>query len=80
MALADQIWKDHKLGSDYHMDGKMDNWKIVYYPIFEDGKNGEVYQEPRCLVEKPIFGGLGEQIGIDYREVPLRYLNKADNG
>lgn len=79
LALADQIWQDHIIGNNYHMDGKSDNWKIVYYPIFEDGKNGEVYQEPRGLVEKPIFGGLGEKIGIDYREVPLRYLNKADN-
>lgn len=52
------------------MDNKSDLWKIAYYPIFEDGKTNKVYEEPRCLIEKPIEGG------IDFREVPLRYLNK----
>jgi hypothetical protein len=57
------------------MDGKPDLWKIAYYPIFEDGKNGEVYDEPRVLVEKPILGKFDEKIGTDFREVPMRYLN-----
>jgi len=69
-ALADFHWTNHKIGDKYTMDNKPDLWKIVYYPIFEDGKNGEIYQEPRCLVEKPIPGG------TDFREVPLRYLFK----
>ena len=67
-ALSDLTWANHQIGNTYTMDNKPDLWKIAYYPIFEDGKNGEQYVEPRALVEKPIPGG------IDYREVPLRYL------
>ena len=69
-ALTDKIWQDHKLGDTYIMDGKPDKWKIAYYPIFANGKTGEEYEEPRVLVEKPIEGG------IDFREVPFRYLSK----
>lgn len=68
-ALNDPKWIDHKIGDQYKMDNK-EGWKIAYYPIFEDGKTGEEYSEPRALVEKPIPGG------IDFREIPLRYLNK----
>jgi len=53
------------------MDGKPDKWKIAYYPILEDGKTNEKYNEPRALVEKPIVGG------TDFREIPLRYLTKC---
>ena len=67
---VDKIWLDHKLGDEYQMDGKPDKWKIAYYPIFEDGKTNEKYNEPRALVEKPIVGG------TDFREIPLRYLTK----
>lgn len=67
-ALNDQLWKSHKIGNTYSMDGKPDGWKIAYYPIFEDGKTGEIYDEPRALIEKPIQGG------TDFREIPLRYL------
>jgi len=74
-ALSDDSWKNHRIGSEYQMDGKKDRWKIVYYPIFEDGKTGEKYKEPRALAENPLFGKLGEQIGTDFREVPLRYLS-----
>ena len=70
-ALQDNIWLEHKIGDTYTMDGKADLWKIAYFPIFEDGKNGEVYEEPRALVEKPIPNG------TDFREVPLRYLTKT---
>lgn len=74
-ALSDKIWKEHKIGDTYTMDGKPELWKISYYPIFEDGRTKEVYNEPRALVEKPIVNG------IDLREVPLRYLDKnIDNG
>ena len=48
------------------MDGKGE-WKIAYYPIFQDGKTQEYYQEPRVLIEKPIKGD------IDTKEVTLRY-------
>ena len=67
----EKIWKDHKIGDEYQMDGKPDKWKIAYYPILEDGKTNEKYNEPRALVEKPIIGG------TDFREIPLRYLTKC---
>lgn len=69
-ALEHPIWKAHKIGDTYKMDGK-GKWKIAYYPIFEDGKTNEIYNEPRALIEKPINNG------TDFREVPLRYLTRA---
>lgn len=73
-ALSNDIWKNHQIGDEYMMDGKPKLWKIAYYPIFEDGKTGEEYDEPRALVETPsIFNG---EMGTDFREVPLRYLIK----
>jgi len=66
----EKFMKEHEIGDEYQMDGKPDKWKISYYPIFEDGKNGDKYKEPRALVEKPIKGG------TDFREIPLRYLTK----
>lgn len=69
-SLVAGIWQNHKIGDAYTMDGKPESWKIAYYPIFEDGKTGEQYEEPRALGEKPIVGG------TDFREVPLRYLSK----
>jgi hypothetical protein len=71
LALKDPAWLSHKIGDVYQMDGKPEFWKIAYYPILEDGRNGKEYDEPRALVEKPIQGG------IDFREVPLRYLSKC---
>lgn len=70
IALKDNIWVDHKIGDQYTMDGKSILWKIVYYPIFTNNKTKEIYEEPRCLIETAIKGG------IDFREVPLRYLTK----
>jgi len=67
-ALSNPIWVNHRIGNTYSMDG-MNGWKIAYYPIFENGKTGEQYSEPRALIERPINGG------IDFREVPLRYLS-----
>jgi len=66
----EKFWQDHKIGDEYQMDGKPDKWKISYYPILEDGKTNEKYNESRALVEKPIVGG------TDFREIPLRYLTK----
>lgn len=77
-ALANPIWINHKIGNTYTMDGKPDLWKIAYYPIFQDGKTNEVYEEPRALVEKNILGKYDEKIGTDFREVPLRYLTMCD--
>lgn len=57
------------MGKSYTMDGQP-GWKIAYYPIFECGKTGEQYKEPRALVERPI------EKGIDFREVPLRYIHE----
>ncbi len=68
-ALNHPLYKSHKIGDKYLMDGKGD-WQIAYYPIFEDGKTGEAYNEPRALVEQPM------ENGTDFREVPLRYLKR----
>ncbi len=84
-ALSAPIWETHKIGDTYTMDNKPDAWKMSYYPIFEDGKTHEMYDEPRALVERPIkvieksktaLGGQIVKEGIDFREVPLRYLTK----
>lgn len=74
-ALSHPLYKSHNIGDYYSMDNKPDKWQIAYYPIFEDGVSGELYDEPRALVEKPILSK-GIKIGIDFREVPLRYLSK----
>lgn len=73
-ALQHPIWKAHKLGNTYTMDGKPELWKIAYYPIFEDGETGETYDYPRVLIERPaVFNGV---TGTDFREVPIHYLEK----
>lgn len=76
--------KDHRIGNTYSMtnrDGSgSGQWKIVYYPL--DGtwegegvdKKWIDFDEPRALIEQPLKGG-----GIDFREVPLRYLEKIQN-
>lgn len=75
IALENIIWVDHSIGDKYNLinrNGSIDRgWKIAYYPIFEDGKTGVTYNEPRALVEKPISNG------IDFREVSLRFLIKT---
>lgn len=72
-ALSHPLWRAHKIGNTYSMDGTGE-WKIVYYPIFEDGKTGDEYNEPRALIEQPkVFNGIQ---GNDFREVPLRYLTR----
>jgi hypothetical protein len=75
LALKNPIWVDHRIGDEYTMDGRPDHWRIAYYPIMKDGKTGEKYNEPRALIEKPMEGG-----GIDFREIPLRYLKKITGG
>lgn len=85
-ALEAPLWKEHKPGDRYTMDGKAALWKITYYPLFgtfnnvkdRDGNTLEVkwvdFEEPRALVETPaVFEGGS---GTDLREVPLRYLKK----
>jgi len=76
IALKDKLWQSHTINDTYTMDDK-GKWEIAYYPIFEDGKTGEVYSEPRALIECPAFFE-GKQ-GIDFREVPLRYLTRILN-
>ena len=68
-ALNNPLWKSHKNGDTYKMDGK-DAWRMTYYPTFECGKTLEQYNEPRALIERPMIDG------TDFREVPLRYLTK----
>ena len=66
--------KNHKIGNTYAMvnrDGSSSGvWKIVYYPLQGTYEGGEWvdFDEPRALIEQPI------KDGIDFREVPLRYL------
>lgn len=69
--LNDKLWQEHKISDVYLMDGE--KWKIAYYPIFSNGKTKEEYAEPRALIEKPMVNG------IDFREVPLRYLTKTND-
>ncbi len=72
-ALNDLAKKGHKKGDTYKMDEKGE-WKIAYYPLFECGKTNEVYEEPRALIERPSnWNGVK---GTDFREVPLRYLER----
>jgi hypothetical protein len=71
-ALSHPLWLSHQIGDCYTMDGRRELWKIAYYPIFEDGKTGEKYKEPRALIERPMLGG------TDFREMPLRYLLKTN--
>lgn len=69
-ALKDPLYLEHNISDRYSMDNKPEVWKLTYYPIFEDNKTKVEYDEPRALIEKPMQGG------IDFREVPLRYLTK----
>jgi hypothetical protein len=69
-ALQHQLWVEHKIGDRYVATGTEHVWRIAYYPILENGKTGEKYDEPRALMERPISGG------IDFREMPLRYLKR----
>ncbi len=71
-ALDNPLWKSHRIGNIYSMrnrdGGISEGWKIAYYPLFESHK-GEKYNEPRVLIERPM------QNGIDFREVPIRFLS-----
>ena len=52
----------------YRMDGALDRWILVYYPIRSNYNETEIYYEPRALmqnIDKP---------GFWHKEVPLRYL------
>ena len=71
ISVPDLLWTSHRIGDVYTMDGKPELWKIAYYAIHECGKTGKKYGEPRALVERPIPGG------IDFREIPLRYLKRV---
>lgn len=80
LALDDKKWKNHKIGAAYTMDNKPALWKIAYYPILENPKTGEKYhRDPRALVETPIKNNNGDNIGTDFREIPLHYLTPAHN-
>lgn len=71
IALKDPVWRNHIIGDSYSMARDNHVWQIAYYPIFECGKSGTNYDEPRALVETPMKNG------TDFREVPLRYLQKV---
>lgn len=68
-ALSNPLYKAHvRNKSLYAMDNKKDRWILVYYPIFENGKTKEFYDEPRALMQNI------EKDGFWSKEVPLRYL------
>ena len=75
-ALSDPKWLNHEIGDLYTLinrgGGRSEGWKIAYYPIFQSLKSGKwtELEEARVLIEKPITEG------IDFREVPFRYLEK----
>ncbi len=70
-AISNPIWLNHERNkSIYSMDGLPDKWVLVYYPIFENGKTNERYEEPRALMQNI------NKDGFWSKEVPLRYLNK----
>ena len=72
-ALNHPLWMEHERNKSlYQMDGKNDKWKIVYYPIFQDGKTQEYYDEPRALMQNI------DKVGFWSKEVPLRYLVKIN--
>lgn len=80
-ALQDPIWQQHQIGNTYQMNnvgGKPDIniWKIAYYPLTGTYKSEQWvdFDEPRALVETTLPNGRG----TDFREVPLRYLNKIN--
>ncbi len=79
-ALNADLYKSHHPNvSNYTMDGK-GKWEWVYYPIMADGKTQKPYPEPRVLMVQPkMFNG---EMGQDFREVPLRYIERieAKNG
>jgi hypothetical protein len=68
-AINNPVYVNHKRNeSIYFMDGKKDRWNLVYYPIFQDGKTQEFYDEPRALMQNI------DRDGFWSKEVPLRYL------
>lgn len=71
-ALRNSIWINHNIGDRYTMDSLPDLWEIVYYPIFQDGKTQEFYNEPRALMQNI------NKKGFWSKEVPLRYLVKSN--
>ena len=87
-ALSDKMWQKHKLGDKYflvHSNGKKEEgWRISYYPLFGTWNNKQNkitniieeiwidFDEPRALIEKQL------ESGIDFREMPLRYLLKKE--
>lgn len=72
-SLNHPLWQAHNLGDSYTMDGKPEQWKIAYYPLFGTYQQGKWFEfkEPRALIEKPMSNG-----GTDFKEMPLKYLKR----
>ncbi len=74
-----RFFEGHEIGNTYAMlnqNGSSSGvWKIVYYPLegTYEAEEWIEFDEPRALIEQPIKGG------IDFREVPLRYLKNLAN-
>ena len=72
-ALVHPLWLSHSIGDSYRMDGRGE-WELYYYPILGDGQTQIPYDEPRALVKADRM--FGNKLGMDLREVPLRYLER----
>lgn len=71
-ALQDPLWKDHRPNDLYDLQrAGGGEWELIYYPLFENPKTGEVYNEPRGLWLKIVSSEYW-----DLREAPLRYATK----
>lgn len=71
--MQEDQFQKRKLGDLFKVKGSGKQWKVAYYPINENGETNEDYPEPRALMETPIEGG------IDFREMPLRYVEIVKN-
>lgn len=69
LALNHDTWISHERNHRYTVDGK-GIWALVYYPIFECGKTGDQYNEPRALMHDTTKDGFWS------KEMPLRYIER----
>lgn len=75
-ALEHPLWLSHireegiSYGTVYSIEGNVDKWEIIYYPIFQNGKTQEYYDEPRALLRNV------SKSDFWTKKVPLRYLSR----
>ena len=67
-AQYEKFWKEHQIGDEYKMVNRDKSYvicKVAYYPL-------PTYPDLRALIEIKI------EDGIDYREVPIHFLEKLN--